>query len=168
MTHPASILAKSFGNRSPCLERRTYGGGFVGLTQFKKRAGEQGRIQSTHFQSDCSGAHCATRKLLALHLLLATFFLAGCGAFSVGFISNPQLPPSSLTGKVASVTPGSVNDSFGNPVPVTAVALVNAGLSSTLILCGNQANLFLLNSLVQINFTSGTPCLVLVSVVVLR
>ena len=105
----------------------------------------------------------ATCGLLGLVL---AFILTGCGGLVVRFVSN-QLPPVTATGTVVAVGLTSGNDQFGTPVTITAVTLVNTGVSTTLNLCGNQETQFLINSVVQVKYTTGTPCFVLMTVTVL-
>ena len=108
-------------------------------------------------------AKWVTRGLLGLPLV---FILIGCGGLVVRFVSN-QLPPVTATGTVVAVGLTSGNDQFGTPVTITAVTLLNTGVSTTLNLCGNQEAQFLINSVVQVKFTTGTPCFVLMTVTVL-
>jgi hypothetical protein len=49
----------------------------------------------------------------------------------------------------------------------TAVTVINVGTSVTVNFCGNQQNLFPLNTVVRADFTSGSTCSTVVSVVVI-
>jgi len=109
----------------------------------------------------------AMRRVLAIQLVLAGLLLAGCGAVSVSFVSNPQLPPSSFTGKIAIVVLGTVNDPHGSPLTVTTTSFINAGLASTLNFCGDQRSRLTVGDVVRVDFTSETSCLFLVNVFVL-
>ena len=104
------------------------------------------------------------QRLVALSLSMAV--LAGCGGLAVSFVSN-QLPPGSATGTVVALSLTSGTDRFGTPVTITALTLINAGVSTTLNFCGNQESQFTINSVVRVNFTTGSPCWILNSVVVL-
>jgi hypothetical protein len=93
--------------------------------------------------------------------------LTGCGTIFVGFVSNPQIPSSSLSGRVTAVVLGSVNDLHGNPLTITIVTLTNGGLASTPNFCGDQSALFPINNVVRADFTQETQCLSLVKVVII-
>lgn len=111
-------------------------------------------------------ANWAARRLQAAQLLLSVLVLAGCGGLTISFVSN-QLPPVSVTGTVVSVSLTFGSDRFGTPVTITAITLVNAGVSTTVNLCGDQASQFPIHSILRVNFTTGTPCSILMSVTVL-
>lgn len=98
-----------------------------------------------------------------LPALLVLLLLTGCGGLFVGFVSNPQISPSS--GIVIVVHLGSANDSTGQPVTLTAVTFSNGGLSSNVNFCGDQQGQFPLNRTVRAEFNPGTICSNLVSVV---
>ncbi|HEY2361705.1 MAG TPA: hypothetical protein VGK36_11345 [Candidatus Angelobacter sp.] len=104
------------------------------------------------------------RSAPALLTLLMWPLLTGCGQIFVGFVSNPQIPSSKLSGKVTAAVLSSVNDLHGNPLPITIVTLTNGGLASTPDFCGDQRALFPINSVVQVDFTRETQCLSLVKV----
>lgn len=108
------------------------------------------------------------RTFFAAQLLLAALSLTGCGAVFVGFISNPQLPPSSTTGKIVAVVLGSVDDPQRNPLTITTVTLVNAGLESTLNFCGDQRARLPIDEVVRVDFTREISCFLLVNVFVLN
>src|SRR5215472_13887841 len=96
-----------------------------------------------------------THRLLVAQLVLMGLMMTSCGTVTVRFVSNPQVPPSSTTGLIVAVFVGTVSDIHGNPLVITTVNLVNAGLSSTLNLCGDQQHRFvnIINSVARIDFT---------------
>lgn len=102
------------------------------------------------------------RTLLAL---LTSLLLTGCEGVFVGFVSNPQISSSSVSGIVIVVQLGSANDSTGQPVTFTSVTFSNGGLSSNVNFCGDQQSQFPLNRSVRAQFNPGTICSNLVSVV---
>ena len=106
------------------------------------------------------------RRFLAVPALLSGFLLVGCGGLAISFVSD-QLPPGSATGTVAALNLTSGNDRFGTPVTITALTLVNAGMSTTLDFCGDQEGQFSINSVVRVTFTTGSPCWILNSVAAL-
>ena len=97
--------------------------------------------------------------------LLISLLLTGCGQVFVGFVSNPQIPSSSVSGIVIVVHLASANDISGQPVTFTAVTFSNAGLSDIVNFCGDQRSQFPLNQSVRAQFNPGTVCSNLVSVV---
>lgn len=101
---------------------------------------------------------------LAVIVLLVTV-LAGCGAVFVGFVSNPGVVSSSISGTVTIVFLGFSADSNGTVVNVTQVTLVNLGIAKTTAFCGDQRTLFPINQNLKVEFTNGTLCSTLVSVV---
>ena len=104
-------------------------------------------------------------RLFPVLVLTAALLLPGCGQVFVGFVSNPQLPSSSISGIVIVVRLGSPNDSNGQPVTLTTVTFSNAGLSSDMNFCGDQRGQFPLNQSVRAQFNPGAVCSNLVSVV---
>jgi hypothetical protein len=104
-------------------------------------------------------------RLFPVLVLTASLLLAGCGQAFVGFVSNPQISSSSVSGIVIVVRLGSANDINGQPVTLTAVTFSNAGLSNSVNFCGDQRSQFPLNQSVRAQFTPGTLCSNLVSVV---
>jgi hypothetical protein len=102
------------------------------------------------------------RTLLAL---LTSLLLTGCGAVFVGFVSNPQIPPSSVSGIVIVVHLETSSDVNGNSTTFTSVTFSNGGLSSNVNFCGDQRSQFPLNRSVRADFNSGTVCSNLVLVV---
>jgi len=113
-----------------------------------------------------SRANWAARRFLAAPILLSVLVLAGCGGLAISFVSN-QLPPVTVTGTVVTVALTFGTDRFGTPVTITAVTLTNAGVSTTVNLCGDQASQFAIHSVVRVTFTTGSPCSVLTSVTLL-
>ncbi len=110
------------------------------------------------------GRQAVPRSAPVVFTLLLWLLLSGCGQIFVGFVSNPQIPSSSVSGRVTATVLSSVNDLHGNPLTVTIVTLTNGGLASTPDFCGDQRALFPINSVVQVDFTQETQCLSLVKV----
>jgi hypothetical protein len=100
-----------------------------------------------------------------LPALLVSLLLTGCGQVFVGFVSNPQVSPSTVSGLVIVVHLESTNDINGSPITFTAVTFSNGGLSSNVNFCGDQRSQFPLNQSVRANFNPGTVCSNLVLVV---
>jgi hypothetical protein len=97
-------------------------------------------------------------------ILVLVVGLSGCGAVFVGFVSNPGVVPSSLSGTVTVVFLGISADANGTVVNVTQVTLVDLGIAKTLAFCGDQRTLFPINQSLKVEFTNGTLCSNLVSV----
>ena len=116
---------------------------------------------------DFTRATNVRHKLTVAYVVLLSLVLSGCGSIFVGFVSNPQIPNSSTSGTVTTVVLISVNDINGIPVTVTAVTLINGGLSNTPNFCGDQRPRFPINATVRADFTTGPNCLSLVNVVIL-
>lgn len=100
-----------------------------------------------------------------LPALLVLLLLTGCGGVFVGFVSNPQGPPLSVSGIVIAVHLQTSTDVNGNSVTFTAVTFSNGGLSNNVNFCGDQRSQFPLNQSVRAQFNPGTLCSNLVSVV---
>ena len=98
-------------------------------------------------------------------MLVLVFALTGCGAVFVGFVSNPGVVSSSVSGTVTIVQLGFVADSQGAIANVTLVTLVDPGLVRTVTFCGDQRTFFPINQDVKAEFTGGTLCSTLTSVV---
>ena len=113
-----------------------------------------------------SHSRFVSEKLALFPVVLAGLLLSGCGSFFVGFTSNPQIPNSTVTGRVSAVILASVNDMNGNPLTVTAVTFVTGGLASTSNFCGDQRSQFPMNATVQASFTKTPNCFSLVNVIV--
>lgn len=105
-------------------------------------------------------------RVLFFIVLAGTILSAGCGQVFVGFVSNPQVSFSSISGIVIIVHLESGNEISG-PQSFTAVTFSNGGLSSTVNFCGDQRNQFPLNQSVQADFTPGSGCSTLNKVVTL-
>lgn len=90
--------------------------------------------------------------------------LAGCGQVFVGFVSNPQVSSSSVSGIVIIVHLESGNEISG-PQSFTAVTFANGGLSSSVNFCGDQRPQFPLNQSMRAEFTPGPGCSTLVKVI---
>lgn len=95
------------------------------------------------------------RWVLAVQLVMASILLTACGAVSVGFISNPQVPSSNISGAVNSVSLGSTNDANGNPSPITTVSFQNGGLNNTVSFCGDQRSRFQIGLVIRVEFSQG-------------
>jgi hypothetical protein len=98
-------------------------------------------------------------------MLVLIFVLTGCGAVFVGFVSNPGVVPLTISGTVTIVQLGFVADGQGTIANVTAVTLVDLGRVRTMTFCGDQRTFFPINQSVKAEFTSGTLCSTLKSVV---
>jgi len=107
------------------------------------------------------------RRAPALFTLAVWLLLTGCGQIFVGFVSNPQIPSSTLSGKVTAAVLSSVNDLHGNPLTVTIVTLTNGGLASTPDFCGDQRAQFPINTVVRVDFTPEPQCFSLMKVVII-
>jgi hypothetical protein len=104
-------------------------------------------------------------RLVPLGLVLILVVgLADCGAVFVGFVSNPGVVPSSISGTITIVFLGFSADSNGTVVNVTQVTLVHLGAANTMGFCGDQRTLFPINQSLKIEFINGTLCSTLVSV----
>src|SRR5437763_1336420 len=95
------------------------------------------------------------RWVLAIQLVLFSILLVSCGAVSVGFISNPQVPSSNISGAVNSISLESTNDANGNPSPITTVSFLNGGLNNTVSFCGDQRSRFRIGLVIRVEFSQG-------------
>lgn len=100
-------------------------------------------------------------------VLVFIFTLTGCGAVFVGFVWNPGGVPSSVSGTVTIVELGFVSDEQGDIANVTRVTLVDLGAAKAMTFCGDQRTFFPINQSLRAEFTSGTPCSTVMSVVFL-
>lgn len=101
-----------------------------------------------------------------LAVLLTSFIpLCGCGSFFVGFAWNPS-GTTSITGTVTIVSVQVLNRP-PDTIVFTAVTLTNPGTTVTVTFCENQQDLFPLNMVIRVNFTNGSTCSTLTSVVVI-
>ena len=91
-------------------------------------------------------------------LILLLVPLLGCGA--VSFRANTLLPSNTVvvTGLVSIVQFTTVVDNTGIVVDVTVVALQQFGVASNFTFCGNQVNVFPLNTVAQVAFVPGQQC----------
>jgi len=105
-----------------------------------------------------------TRLVLSVLIFVVAALLPGCGAVFVGFVSNPSVVPSSITGTVTIVQLGFKGDGQGTVENVTVVTLADLGLVKTATFCGDQRTLFPISQSLRAEFTSGTLCSTLVSV----
>jgi uncharacterized protein YceK len=106
-----------------------------------------------------------TRYVLLGLIIVIIFALTGCGTVFVGFVSNPGVTPSNISGTVTIVDLGFVADGQGAIVNVTLVTLVNLSITKTMTFCGDRQTLFPINQSLKVEFTNGTLCSNLVSVV---
>ena len=104
-------------------------------------------------------------RLLLAPLILLSFLLAGCGQVFVGFVSNPG-GTMRVSGTVSKVQLGFINDGHGTLITFTAVTFINAGSATTINFCGDEQSGFPINRLAQANFTTGTFCSTLITVVI--
>jgi hypothetical protein len=89
----------------------------------------------------------------------------GCGAYFVGFVSNPGAN-SSITGTVTIITVQFLQTVSSTTV-ITAVTFVNQGSSATMNFCGDQQALFNVNQPVTATFSNGFNCSTLITVTVI-
>ena len=103
---------------------------------------------------------------LTLPLLLLTCVLfEACGAYFVGFVSNPG-GLQTISGTVSVVQLSSVRDITGETILLTAVTFLNPGAATTINFCGDQQTKFPLDRQVRADFTTGVVCSTLSAVVV--
>jgi|SRR5579862_6080059 C4-dicarboxylate transporter len=93
--------------------------------------------------------------------------LAGCGAVFVGFVSNPGVVPTTMSGTVLIVFLGISADANGTVAQVTQVTLETSGVAKSMAFCGDQRTLFPINQSIKVEFTNGTPCSALVNVAII-
>jgi hypothetical protein len=101
---------------------------------------------------------------LALWILSCLLF-EGCGAYFVGFVSNPS-GSKTINGTVSTVQLGFVQDLTGETIVLTVVAFLNPGAETTLNFCGDQQEKFPVGSDVRADFSTGVLCSTLLAVVV--
>jgi hypothetical protein len=97
------------------------------------------------------------RRILALLVVLSGLSSCGGVVFFVG-TSPPGPNIIAVTGTCTNVHVVSMVGKDGGFVTVTVVTLFINGGSSTFNFCGDISSRFPLNSVVTVNFTSGTPC----------
>ena len=106
------------------------------------------------------------RRLAQVFLLFLLALVIGCGSsFHVsGALNAPNMTVAA--GTVSFVQFTAIFDNNGALVNVTVVTLATPPMLNTFTFCGNQVSQFMMNSAVQVSFTSGTStCSNLVSVV---
>ena len=95
-------------------------------------------------------------------VVLLCCFLSGCGAYFVGFASNPG-GTSTVAGIVTTVQP----QPTGNQEPiVTAVTFFDSGTSVTMNFCGDQQSRFPVDRSVRVTFSAGLNCSTLVAITI--
>ena len=99
-------------------------------------------------------------------LLLTCVLYEGCGAYFVGFISNPG-GSQTISGEVSIVQLNSVRDVTGETILLTGVTFLSPGTEATINFCGDQRGGFPLNRQVRAEFTNGVVCSTLLGVVVI-
>ena len=103
---------------------------------------------------------------LALALWLLPCCLSeGCGAYFVGFVSNPG-GSQTINGTVSTVQLTSIRDITGETVILTTVTFMNSGTATTINFCGDQREKFPVGEDVQVDFNTGVYCSKLLAVVV--
>lgn len=105
------------------------------------------------------------RSVAQLFLVSLLLLVVGCdSSFRVSGALNP-VNMSVVSGTVSFVQFTAILSSGGTMVNVTIVTLATPTVSNTLTLCGNQTSQFMMNTNMQISFTTGTSvCSNLVSV----
>ena len=100
-----------------------------------------------------------------LSLLVAVSFLLSLSACGNIFIRG-ALNTSTVSGFVSIVQIASGSNG-GTTVLITFVTFLQSGTSSTIGFCGDQRSQFPFNQMVTAQFTAGTPCSNIVSVVII-
>ncbi len=100
----------------------------------------------------------------SLAWFLALIFTAACPGCGTVFIGFKFAPPVEASGFVSFVQVRIISTNDGTQVTVTAVTLVNSGLSQTRDFCGNVASQFPMNSFVVVSFNPGVVCGTVVAV----
>lgn len=114
----------------------------------------------------CAALNMRSPPQLALVLwLLPCFLFEGCGAYFVGFVSNPG-GSQTISGTVSTVQLSFIQDITGETIPLTAVTFLNPGTATTLNFCGDQQEKFPVGSDVRADFSTGVLCSTLLAVVV--
>lgn len=103
---------------------------------------------------------------LALALwLLPCLLLEGCGAYFVGFVSNPG-GSQTISGTVSTVQLSCIRDITGETIMLTSVTFLSSGTAATINFCGDQREEFPVDHDVQVDFNTGVYCSKLLAVVV--
>ncbi|HYG99103.1 MAG TPA: hypothetical protein VD837_08225 [Terriglobales bacterium] len=99
------------------------------------------------------------RRVLAAVCLLVITFLTACGG-GIFFVSTGTDGTNVIvaSGTCTTVQLSNVIGPDGGFVVVTAVTLLNNGVSTGFNFCGNQVSQFAVNSLVTVHFTNGPTC----------
>jgi hypothetical protein len=106
-------------------------------------------------------------RLSIITLLAACACFVSCGGYYfVGFVSNPG-GTATVTGMIITVSGGFLSDPPGI-TPFTAVTFAISGTSVTVHFCGNQQQLFSINKTVRADYTVGTVCSTLLTVVIVN
>jgi hypothetical protein len=106
-------------------------------------------------------------RLSIIALLAACVSFVRCGGYYfVGFVSNPG-GTTTITGMIITVSGGFLSDPTGI-TPFTAVTFATAGTAITVHFCGNQQELFSINKTVRADYTAGTVCSTLLTVVIVN
>jgi len=98
-------------------------------------------------------------------LLLACILLEGCGAYFVGFVSNPG-GSQTISGTVNMVLLSSFQNISHETAISTQVTFLDSDTATTLNFCGDQQIRFPLGSQVRADFNPGVYCSILVAVIV--
>jgi len=106
---------------------------------------------------------CAAHFRFAL-LLLTCILFEGCGAYFVGFVSNPG-GSQTISGIVNMVQLKSFQNISGETVICTQVTFVNSDTATTINFCGDQQSQFPQGRHVRADFNSGVSCSILVAVI---
>jgi hypothetical protein len=104
-------------------------------------------------------------RLLLVPLIALSLLLAACGQVFVGFVSNPG-NPMRVSGTVSMVQFEFINDGHGTVINFTAVTFINAGTATTINFCSDQRSGFPIGRSAQADFTTGTFCSALISIVI--
>jgi hypothetical protein len=103
------------------------------------------------------------RLLLPVLVVPLLLFSTGCGNI---FVRGAIETRSTIQGSVSIVQLGNVLNGTGGTVQVTFVTFLQNGISSTIAFCDDQANLFLLDQTVRVNFSPGQSCATVIVVVI--
>lgn len=104
-------------------------------------------------------------RFVLVPVVLLCVVLAGCDAFFVGFVSNPN-GTMSVAGTITIVQLGVIHDPTGLAITFTGVTFVGSGSAATINFCGDQRSHFPLNLVVRADFTTGVYCSTLLATTV--
>ena len=99
---------------------------------------------------------------LALWLLLT---LPGCG--NIFILGALPANSSTVSGSVGVVQLSAVIGQNGTTVQVTFVTFLQSGISSTVGFCGDQRSRFPMQQVIRAEFTPGTPCNSIITIVII-